>query len=504
MTKENIAGKNMQKHIRTIFFNVRDVARAVIYVFRVTDYNRPKRDRRLNKKFSQSSLSIRGRQHNPARFSRPKNFKGEKLICISCVTPAPLKKFISEDGAEETCHYCRNKAVAIEKKLLFDYILERVDENVATENDLSYFELGMIYECGADDISVDTIDIVLSEWLNLADEPYLCDLMAYVPSDYVKDDKGRDRHFFFDDGTLERNFYEEKWKKFIEDIRHSHRFFGPNARIFLDSLFSFLSSAEDKLKPECIRIISRGEELYRARTVQTYGDAKLIGDNPSSHFGPAPKDRASSQQMTPNGISALYCALDRGTCLSEIRSMTGDNVVSVGMTPITRLNLLDLTKLAQVKVPKLTSLNKGYLNSLHLQTFVTSLVQKMSKPKGRSDDLSYLSTQVVFEFLRLRFRSQVDGLVFPSVQTGEKGTNVVLFPEASVISQIIFTTPTEIEKAFGDKPDEPFEVGAKLACIHGSIRFHKIKAIETHAIEYHDSSDLFMSDENKRRLHIVK
>lgn len=58
----------------------------------------------------------------------------------------------------------------------------------------------------------------------------------------------------------------------------------------------------------------------------------------------------------------------------------------------------------------------------------------MSRPKARNDEMSYLSTQGVFEYLRLRFGKYVDGLVFPSVQTGEAGTNVVLVPEASRLS----------------------------------------------------------------------
>ena len=66
----------------------------------------------------------------------------------------------------------------------------------------------------------------------------------------------------------------------------------------------------------------------------------------------------------------------------------------------------------------------------------------MSRPKARNDELSYLSTQVVFEYLRLRFGKQVDGLVFPSVQTGEAGTNVVLFPEASRLAYVPRRKPT--------------------------------------------------------------
>jgi hypothetical protein len=130
----------------------------------------------------------------------------------------------------------------------------------------------------------------------------------------------------------------------------------------------------------------------------------------------------------------------------------------------------------------------------------------MSKPKGRNDDLSYLSTQVVFEYLRLRFGSQVDGLVFPSVQTGARGTNVVLFPEASVVSAKNYTKRSDYGIASDDPPnfefdaEAPFEEGARLFCVSGSVRFHKVKSIETKADEYTRISDLFMSEQDRERL----
>lgn len=67
--------------------------------------------------------------------------------------------------------------------------------------------------------------------------------------------------------------------------------------------------------------------------------------------------------MTPNGISALYCPLDRETCLSEIRSITGDPVVSVGLTPIAELKSLDLTILNCVEPAPLTLLEVGFRES---------------------------------------------------------------------------------------------------------------------------------------------
>ncbi len=412
------------------------------------------------------------------------------MICSGCVTPRLLKEVVWNRGQLSQCSYCRQVDLAVGRNILFDHILELVDKNVATEEDLTHYELGLIYECGSDHIAVDGIDIVLSDWFELGDEVYFDDLMAYLPKPYLKTDEGCDRRYYSDNGDLELNIYEDKWEKFIAGIRHTHRFFNPNAEGFLDSVFSMLTGVDKKLKPDVVRTINKGELLYRARTAQTFDAAKKIMGSPNTELGPTPKDKASSQRMTPNGISALYCALERETCLSEIRAITGDNVVSGAMTPTTQLKLLDLTELELVEPPKLTIFNDGYRDSVHLKTFIKSLVKKMSKPKGRNDDLSYLPTQVVFEYLRLKFGKQVDGLVFPSVQTGEVGTNVVLFPEASVISNEHYN------------PDEQaaFREDDKLAFVEKSLRFHQVTAIKTDAIEHDDIHDLFMSDLVRRRL----
>lgn len=421
------------------------------------------------------------------------------MICSACVTPQTLKDLVNSNGLLGPCRYCNKVGTTISKSVLFNYIFERVRENVAAEDDLSDFEHDLIYELGSDEINVTSYDIVLSEWFNLGDEVYFDDLCDAVPADFKVNIRGKETHFYSDDGLLERNFYEVRWDEFINGIKHAHRFFNPNARGFLDDVFKLLVTTGDVLKPEVVRTLDQGAELFRARTAANYEKAKEIADNPASQLGPTPKDRASSQRMTPNGIPALYCALERRTCLSEIRSITGDDVVSVAMTPTTSLKLLDLTKLEQVEPPMLTLLDKGYLDAQHLKTFLKSLVKKMSKPKGRNDELSYLSTQVVFEYLRLRFGQQVDGLVFPSVQTGEKGTNLVLFPEASVISATNFERPTEMDIAFRDKPPQVFNPEEKLAVIKGSLRFHKVKAITTEATTYSRIDGLYMSDEVRKR-----
>lgn len=416
-------------------------------------------------------------------------------ICVGCVKPDRLKRLILEGGQEATCHYCGRTDRATPRKVLFDFIQERVEENVAHEEDLSHYELGMLYEVGDDSIQVADIDVALIEWFELDGEPYIDDLIAQLPAEFKKNERGHETHFYRDDGELERNIYETRWEAFVDGIRHSHRYFNPKAKDFLDSVFSFLVQG-DSLKAACKRTLKSGEELYRARTVRSYEDAKEMSEQPADKFGPAPRDKASSQRMTPSGIPAMYCALERETCLSEIRSITGDSVVSVALTPVTGLELLDLTALASAEAPPLTLLDEGYLDALHLKTFVGSLVHKMSIPKARDEDLSYLSTQVVFEYLRLRFGSQVDGLVFPSVQTGKKGTNVVLFPEAGTVSSKVRRWRPIGHNARA----KTSESDAKLEYVEGSMRFHKIVAIETHSVDYKHYSELFMNELTRKRL----
>lgn len=422
------------------------------------------------------------------------------MICSDCVTHQTLKNLIHDTGEDGVCHYCGNEGTALEKEQFFQEILDRVAENTATEDDLSQYEYWMLFEGGSDEIPIDYLDIVLSEWAGLGDELFFDDLNDYAPKVFKINDREMDRHYFADDGALERNFFEDKWNRFIQEIRHTHRFFNASAGKFLDSVFDILCSQDSALKPECVRTITRGEPLYRARSASTREQVMKIIKAPASELGPPPKDRASSQRMTPNGISTIYCALERETCLSEIRAITGDNVVSIAMTPIVRLNLLDLTRLDRVDAPHLTILDKGYLEAMHLKTFISSLVKKMSKPKGPGDELSYLSSQVVFEYLRLRFGREVDGLVFPSVQTGETGTNVVLFPEASIVSGRNFTGEHEDGEAAEAKAEQPFESAARLCCIPDSLRYHKITAIITQAREYKYSEDLFLSDLARNRL----
>lgn len=428
------------------------------------------------------------------------------MICSDCVSPPPLKRLIISNSRMGDCKYCKLDKQCADTSILFDYILDRVDENLATDKDLSSYEEYLVYESGSGEINVASLDIVASEWICFSTDDDLnsdiCDdFLNFVPEIYLKTEKGYDVLYFEDGGVLERNIFEDKWSRFIEDVTHAHRFFNPIAQDFLESIFSFTTSDDGIIKPQCLTEVKTGEMLYRARTVKALNDAKVLQSDPAGQFGPPPKVMAGSQRMTPSGISAMYCGFDRSTCLSEIRAITGDIVVSVAITPKSTMRFLDLRNLARLEGPNLTWLDEGFLTSCHLQSFISSLVKKMSKPKGRNDELSYLSTQVVFEYLRLKFHNQIEGLIFPSVQTGERGSNAVIFPESCLVGGVkdddheLEIPPEPVNAA--DPFSEPVE---RLMYVARSTMFHKITAIETTSTDYDNIHEAFMDDLTRQRL----
>ncbi len=428
------------------------------------------------------------------------------MICSDCVSLLPLKKIVIANSSLGRCKYCKLDKQCSENSILFNYILERIDENLAIDKDLSSYEEYMVYEGGSGEINVASLDVVASEWIGFSTDDDInsdiCDdFLGYVPQRYLKNDNDHDVLYFEDGGVLERNIFEDKWSAFIEEFTHAHRFFNPTAQSFLDSIFSFTTTVDGKIKPECLSEVKTGEMLYRARTVRTYKDAMVLQSDPAGQFGPPPKVMAGSQRMTPSGISAMYCGFDRSTCLSEIRAITGDIVVSVAITPKTTMKFLDLRNLARLEGPDLTWLEEGFLSSCHLQSFISSLVKKMSKPKGRNDELSYLSTQVVFEYLRLKFHNQIEGLIFPSVQTGERGSNAVIFPESCLVSGSTYDEDELEIPAEPINPGDPFEERpARLMHVARSTMFHKVTAIETTSTDYDNIHEVFMDDLTRQRL----
>lgn len=133
--------------------------------------------------------------------------------------------------------------------------------------------------------------------------------------------------------------------------------------------------------------------------------------------------------MSPEGISVFYGALDRSTCISELRPLVGDIVISGEFKAQRELKLLDLNKLVSFN-PNIDIFHEDFIQFSHAAAFFKELVFQMSRPARRVNRNPYLSTQVIFEYLSLSFNQQVDGLMYLSVQQNKSGGCVALFPKS--------------------------------------------------------------------------
>ncbi len=388
------------------------------------------------------------------------------------------------------CSYCGVNDFCVNDIQLYNLLEMRLKECLVVIDDLSDFERGMIYECGSDTPYVQNIWGWI-EGFDIGAEQVVNDFYIHIDDTSL---------YALNDGTLENNRYEREWVTLTNKIFYHQRFFNENIEKFLDDLFKYLN-IKPKSQHNLIKVINKKDQIYRARIANTSDDLNKIEKEPHKELGAVPKNIAESQRMTPHGISALYASFDRKTCLSEIRAIAGDIVVSGAFVPLNELKLLDLNSFKNLSNDT-HPLTEGFSNRAQAIEFLRTLINKLSIPRRSEDAFTYLTSQIFFEYIKKKYRNIIDGLIYPSIQTGLQGQNIILFPEKSKVasSDYIYKAshkPSTLYELIGDKALPP-----TLKFMSGSLIFHKITAINTQS-EDQDSPISFTLDPLiKKRLNI--
>ena len=235
-------------------------------------------------------------------------------------------------------------------------------------------------------------------------------------------------------------FYEEKepsaarfyvsWDAFRKEILTRARFFPKTAERNLEDIFGDLNELETMDGTPVIRKIIPGDSegvFWRARRAETEKEIETMLEDPAGQLGPPPSKKAKSLRMNATGIPVFYGAGLIDTCLSEIRPPVGSKVVVAKFRLQRPLRVLDLRALEEVLVGK-SHFDPGYVVSRGRAAFLKQLVTEISRPVMPEDEeLEYIPTQFVAEFLAHRSKPRLDGLLYPSTQTGGEGENVVIF-----------------------------------------------------------------------------
>jgi len=404
-----------------------------------------------------------------------------------------IKIEIEKKSAHGSCCYCgETKNNVANKEVIFDIFESRFMESVLPLSECSQMEIGMFYH-GSDDLCVSEIWEMIDN-LEVGSEELRDDLTEHV----IGSLNTSETLFVYDDGTLENNVYESKWSEFIKSVSHNHRFFNESAKKFLNSLFAIIQK-DGVILDDVIYKFNSEASIYRARVANSENERTAIYSDPSSQLGPVPNNLASDQRMTPSGISAFYASSDRETCFSEVRAITGDSVMSAEFRTTKTLRMLDLRKLTEISKIHFCPLDEKYTDNSHKSQFIKQLIFLLSKPASQRGTSTYIETQIIFEYLRVNFGSDIHGLVFSSVQTGMDGLNVVLFPEYSKVQPFYYN----IQKVSDCSEHHNSEYGYYhytvttsdespikqsnshcLKFVEGSIKLHYIKAVRTEAKEF--------------------
>ena len=391
------------------------------------------------------------------------------MICADCMASNALKHFVLGHGSLDQCDYCQKEEIAVDDQVLLEHV-ERLFDTVLVPFD----EIDKECQChflGGADLNIGEIWNIFERYPATNSDVFEKKLVEYLVAEFVFECSGKSRPelFTINDGELSENQFSSDWKDFLKSIDHSHRFFNKSAESFLDELFHVLTDDFDLEAKGVIAVIDDKQSIYRARIADSEETISAIKDQPAAQLGPAPSRLASDQRMSPVGISVFYGAYDRDTCISEIRPLVGDIAISGEFRPRKIMQLIDLNRLPDCSI-SLDIYGDDFVQHAHAAGFFNQLVFEMSRPARRNVGNPYLSTQVIFEYMRVKFKDVADGILYRSVQQDQSGYCVALFPD-------------------GDSETE-----LPLQFVEGSLRYHRIHAVSYQQREYDDAGVLNMSE----------
>jgi hypothetical protein len=238
---------------------------------------------------------------------------------------------------------------------------------------------------------------------------------------------------------------EYRWERFVQSLKHHTRYFNTSAKEFFDSLFDGLQEIHSRELPlNCqvsinqsissnkqvvVEYAPKSMPIFRARKIANNDEFKKIIGEPNVELSNPPDEFASEGRMNPKGISYFYGAVDRETCVAELRPSMGERVISGEFELTKKVALLDLTLLSTSYHKKMESMfEDDYLEKRIARELLRQLERLIAQPVLEGDEFDYLPTQAMSEYLARHATPRIDGIVFKSVQR-QGGKNIVLFPD---------------------------------------------------------------------------
>lgn len=391
-------------------------------------------------------------------------------ICFKCVGDDYLSREIQTRGETTTCSYCGDNDRCFDLEEMADRVARAFEEHyqrTATEPDA--FQSAMQRDKESDyewDREGEPIDELIAYHASMSGTAPI-DIRTILEerfSDWDTVINGGETEFDsesrYEPKTIRGGRWQQEWDAFERTLRTETRFFSREATRHLYELFAGLDRIAAGRSGAVLVDGGPSTEiagLYRARSFPRYRDIHDALARPDLHLGPPPSEAARAGRMNARGISVFYGATDRLTAIAEVRPPVGCNVAVARFSIVRPIKLLDLNALREA-VSLGSIFDPGHIDRMQRAAFLRALSDHITVPVMPDDEeLGYLVTQAVADFLATTNEPTVDGIIFPSVQTKGDARNVVIFHKSARVRVIDLPAGTSIEVRDGYGTEDGWE-----------------------------------------------
>lgn len=394
----------------------------------------------------------------------------QRNICCDCVGDEFLSEEIREKGTQQKCTYCGKEKQTFTLSVMSELVETAFEQHYARTSDQpTSYEYSMLADNESNYDWERHGEPVVYAIMNAAEIPEeaASDIQAILEDKYYDYDEAKDGNetefssesYYTETSTTDEKWQDE-WRKFKRTLKNENRFFSHIA----SNLLSLVFDGIDTMQTEDGRslVVDAGPDtaiasLYRARYFQSDKMLETALARPDKHVGSPPATCAKAGRMNACGISVFYGANNPEVALVEVRPPVGCQTVVARFDIIRPLRLLDLTALNLVTTSG-SFFDPTLIERLERNMFLRNLSRRITIPVMPDDEtFEHLATQAIADFLATQNTPCLDGIAFPSVQTGGEALNVVLFHKAARVKEIELPKGTEIKANLGYMTEDGWE-----------------------------------------------
>lgn len=390
-----------------------------------------------------------------------------KRLCYLCVGDDYLSKEIRRIGERGKCSYCGHVAKSQNLEVLSERVGDVFREHyVRTADQPTGYEYALHadresdfeWERAGERITEAIMDAASIPEQTAKDIQRLLEAdNASIGPDTIGEESEFSSESYYEEKDTSDAYWQGQWRDFEQSMKAESRYFNQFATEHLSKVFKGINLMRARDGRSLLIEAGPGTAVsafYRARAFQSDEGLKVALKRPDLHLGSPPSLFAAAGRMNARGISVFYGANDPHVALAEVRPPVGSQV-AVARFELTRpIRLLDLTALSIV-VTKGSIFDPSFTLKLERAMFLRSLSHRITQPVMPDDEaFAYIATQAVADFLASNTKVPIDGILFPSVQTGGLAQNVVLFQKASRVEAMEIPIGTEIDASLCSNTDE--------------------------------------------------